>query len=45
MITFFIEKERCIFGAEAFKRIRLGVVIQMTSIGIPMIWMGEEIGE
>jgi 1,4-alpha-glucan branching enzyme len=43
--NFVIGKERCIFGAEAFKRIRLGVVIQMTSIGIPMIWMGEEIGE
>ncbi|CAF1129819.1 unnamed protein product [Rotaria sordida] len=38
-------KERSIFGEEAFKRIRLGVVIQMTSTGIPMIWMGEEIGE
>jgi len=38
-------KERCIFGEESFRRIRLGVVIQMTSIGIPMIWMGEEIGE
>ncbi len=38
-------KERSIFSEEAFKRIRLGVVIQMTSIGIPMIWMGEEIGE
>lgn len=38
-------KERCIFGEEAFRRIRLGVVIQMTSVGIPMIWMGEEIGE
>jgi 1,4-alpha-glucan branching enzyme len=42
---FFIGKEKCIFGEEAFKRIRLGVVLQMTSIGIPMIWMGEEIGE
>lgn len=38
-------KERSIFGEEAFRRIRLGVVIQMTSVGIPMIWMGEEIGE
>lgn len=38
-------KEKCIFGEEAFKRVRLGVVLQMTSIGIPMIWMGEEIGE
>jgi len=34
-----------IFGEEAFKRVRLGVVLQMTSIGIPMIWMGEEMGE
>ncbi|CAF1350040.1 unnamed protein product [Rotaria sordida] len=38
-------KERNIFGEEAFKRVRLGVVLQMTSIGLPMIWMGEEIGE
>jgi len=38
-------KEKCIFGEEAFRRVRLGVVLQMTSIGIPMIWMGEEIGE
>ncbi len=38
-------KERLIFGEEAFKRVRLGVVLQMTSIGIPMIWMGEEFGE
>ncbi|UJR33292.1 hypothetical protein I4U23_020743 [Adineta vaga] len=38
-------KERSIFGEEAFKRVRLGVVLQMTSIGIPMIWMGEEMGE
>ncbi|CAF4159753.1 unnamed protein product [Rotaria sp. Silwood2] len=38
-------KEKCIFDEEAFKRIRLGVVLQMTSIGIPMIWMGEEMGE
>jgi hypothetical protein len=38
-------KEKLIFGEEAFKRVRLGVVLQMTSIGIPMIWMGEEMGE
>lgn len=38
-------KEQHIFGEEAFKRVRLGVVLQMTSIGIPMIWMGEEMGE
>jgi 1,4-alpha-glucan branching enzyme len=41
----FLGKERLIFGEEAFKRVRLGVVLQMTSIGIPMIWMGEEMGE
>ena len=40
-----VGKEKSIFGEEAFKRVRLGVVLQMTSIGIPMIWMGEEIGE
>ncbi|CAF1099626.1 unnamed protein product [Didymodactylos carnosus] len=38
-------KERNIFGKDAFQRIRLGAIIQMTAIGIPMIWMGEEIGE
>ncbi|CAF0788075.1 unnamed protein product [Rotaria sp. Silwood1] len=38
-------KQRNIFGEEAFKRLRLGVVLQMTSIGIPLIWMGEEFGE
>ena len=38
-------KEASIFGEEAFKRVRLGYVIQMTSIGIPLIWMGEEMGE
>jgi len=38
-------KEKRIFGEEAFRRVRLGVVLQMTSIGIPMIWMGEEMGE
>lgn len=42
---FILGKEKSIFGDEAFKRIRFGLVIQMTSIGIPMIWMGEEIGE
>lgn len=38
-------KEKLIFGEEAFKRVRLGFVLKMTSIGIPMIWMGEEMGE
>lgn len=44
-LSFRLGKERNIFSDEAFKRIRLGVTIQMTSLGIPMIWMGEEIGE
>ncbi|BAQ65350.1 alpha-amylase family glycosyl hydrolase [Geminocystis sp. NIES-3709] len=37
--------DRNIFYEEAFKRIKLGVAILMTAIGIPMIWMGEELGE
>lgn len=34
-----------IFDDAAFKRVKLGVVLQMTAVGIPMIWMGEEFGE
>ncbi|NJK39135.1 MAG: alpha-amylase [Oscillatoriales cyanobacterium RM2_1_1] len=34
-----------IFDEAAFKRIQLGAVLQMTAVGIPMIWMGEEFGE
>jgi len=30
---------------EAFRRSRLGAALLMTSVGIPMIWMGEEFGE
>lgn len=37
--------DRNIFGDEAFKRIKLGVAILMTAIGVPLIWMGEEFGE
>jgi len=36
---------REIFGETAFRRMRLGMAILFTSIGIPMIWMGEEFGE
>lgn len=36
--------ERDIFGKTAFKRAKLGVVLLMTAIGLPMIWMGEEFG-
>lgn len=31
-------------GADAFKRIRLGFVMLLTAMGIPMIWMGDEFG-
>lgn len=37
--------ERQIFDDEAFKRVRLGVALLMTAVGIPLIWMGEELGE
>ncbi|WP_138500251.1 alpha-amylase family glycosyl hydrolase [Nostoc sp. PA-18-2419] len=36
---------REIFDEEAFRRIKLGVAILMTAIGVPLIWMGEEFGE
>jgi len=37
--------DRQIFGSEAFKRRKLGAVLVMTAMGIPLIWMGEEFGE
>lgn len=37
--------DRGIFGEAAFKRVKLGVVLLMTAVGVPMIWMGEEFGE
>ena len=37
--------ENGIFGAEAHRRARLGAVLLLTAVGIPMIWMGEEFGE
>ncbi|MFP5269008.1 alpha-amylase family glycosyl hydrolase [Coleofasciculus sp.] len=36
---------REIFDEEAFKRLKLGVVLLMTAVGIPLLWMGEEFGE
>ncbi|MBR8836094.1 MAG: alpha amylase C-terminal domain-containing protein [Stigonema ocellatum SAG 48.90 = DSM 106950] len=36
---------RKIFDEEAFRRIKLGVAILMTAVGVPMIWMGQEFGE
>lgn len=37
--------EREIFGEAAFKRAKLGAVILMTAMGVPLIWMGDEFGE
>ena len=37
--------DRDIFDEEAFKRAKLGAAILMTSVGVPLIWMGEEFGE
>lgn len=37
--------DRQIFDEEAFRRIRLGVALLMTAVGVPLIWMGEEFGE
>lgn len=37
--------EHEIFDQAAFRYIRLGTVLLMTAVGIPMVWMGEEFGE
>ena len=37
--------DRQIFEEAAFKRIKLGVALLMTAVGVPLIWMGEEFGE
>ncbi|MBE9179271.1 alpha amylase C-terminal domain-containing protein [Oculatella sp. LEGE 06141] len=37
--------EHDIFDETAFKRIKLGVALMITAVGIPMVWMGEEFGE
>jgi len=34
-----------VFEDAAFCRIRLGMSLLMTAVGIPMLWMGEEFGE
>lgn len=34
-----------IFDADAFKITKLGAVLLMTAVGVPLIWMGEEFGE
>jgi len=37
--------EREIFGEAAFQRAKLGAVLLMTAVGVPLIWMGDEFGE
>jgi 1,4-alpha-glucan branching enzyme len=37
--------ERDIFDEAAFKRVKLGVALLMTAVGVPMIWMGQEFGD
>lgn len=34
-----------ILGQAAFRRLRLGVALMMTAVGVPMLWMGDEFGE
>lgn len=36
---------REIFDEEAFKRVKMGVALMVTAIGVPLVWMGEEFGE
>jgi 1,4-alpha-glucan branching enzyme len=36
---------REIFDEAAFKRLKLGAVLLMTAMGMPMLWMGAEFGE
>lgn len=36
---------RAILDEPAFKRAKLGTVLLMTAVGVPLIWMGEEFGE
>jgi 1,4-alpha-glucan branching enzyme len=38
-------QQKGIAGTEAMQRIKLGVAIQMTVPGVPLIWMGDEFGE
>jgi len=37
--------DRGILDEPAFKRAKLGAVLLMTAVGVPLIWMGEEFGE
>lgn len=37
--------DRGILDEAAFKRVKLGAVLLMTAMGVPLIWMGQEFGE
>ena len=37
--------DRGIFDEAALRRAKLGAVLLMTAMGVPMLWMGEEFGE
>lgn len=37
--------DRNIFDDAAFKRAKLGAVLLMTAVGVPLLWMGEEFGD
>ncbi len=37
--------DRGIFDQPAYQRVKLGVVLQMTAPGIPLLWMGDEFGQ
>ena len=37
--------DRNVFGESAFKRAKLGAVLLMTAVGVPLVWMGNEFGE
>ncbi len=37
--------DRHIFAEAAFKRAKLGAVLLMTTVGVPLVWMGNEFGE
>jgi len=37
--------DRNILDEAAFKRVKLGMVLLFTAMGVPMLWMGEEFGE
>ena len=37
--------DKGIFGQPAFDRVKLGLILQITAPGIPLIWMGDEFGQ